>query len=166
MELGDQIGMAALVVSFGALIVGCAGIAYTRLQIREARVTERAKLVKKLYDDLFENDECAYVYSLLEQQVPIFARNRGTSDPDETARRQRSVERLLAKLEGICGLHRAGLLEESDLGNFDFNIRRISQSQGFAEYRHFLEKEWPESRSLHRGPYADLFWYLDTVPPS
>ena len=62
-------------------------------------------------------------------------------------------------------MYKGGLLAPNDIEHFDYNIRRISQYPGFAQYRDYLQNRWPELRNLERGPYASLFWYLDTVPP-
>ena len=153
------------VIAALALAISIAGLIYTHVQIQRTQIIQRAKLVKELYDEIFDDDEFAHIYSLLEQEERLFDRDRGTSRPDEQDRRQRGIERLLSKLESICAMYKSGLLVIGDLETFDYNIRRISQCEGFAEYRNFLENEWPDLRNLERGPFASLFWYLDTVPP-
>lgn len=163
MEAKDII---TLGISFGALLISFVGLLYTRSQIRRAQISQRGVLFKELYQGFFDDAEIYYVYSLTENKEDIFSEGRGTSDPQERTRRQKAIERLFAHLEVVCALYKNNLLAPEDMWHFRYNIQRLSQYRNFDQYRDFLEKKWPRSRNLERGPYSSLFWYIDQGLPN
>ncbi len=149
-------------MALAAVLISLFGLFYTRDQMQRARVTDRGRLFKELYEKFFDDEEINYVYTLAEKGENIFTQSHGSADLKERDHRQKAIERLLAHLEVICALYRSRLLEPEDMGHFHYNIQRLSQFSGFDWYRDFLEEEWPRQRNLQRGPYSSLFWYIDT----
>ena len=154
--------------SVGNLIAGLgfaaavAGLVFTARETKRNTATHRGILFKELYEPFFSDDRLRLVFDLIERKEPIFEPGFGAEDDaNEANHRKLAVERAFAHFEVICSLQRRGLLEFSDMSDFDYNIQRLINHEGFETYRNFLEIEWPKARGVLRGPYSSFFNYVE-----
>jgi len=153
--------VANLIAGFG-FAAAVAGLVFTAFQMKRNTATQRGTLFKELYEPFFSDDRLRLVFDLVEQKQPIFKPGFGAGDDaDEARRRQLAVERTFAHFEVICSLQRRGLLDLSDMSDFDYNIQRLIHHEDFETYRNFLDVEWPKKRGLLRGPYSSFFKYAE-----
>lgn len=146
-------------ITVGALILTVVGLTFTAIQVRNNTIVQRGMLFKDVYEGFLTDTELNFVFGLIEQGAPIFTEGYGTSDADESKRRQAAVERLFAHLEVMCTLYRRGLFTDEDMRDFNYIIQRVAQHPGFFDYEAFLT-EWAHRKQVQRGPYNNVFWYV------
>jgi hypothetical protein len=111
-ELIDAAVSIATVIGLPATLVG---LVFAALQIRKNTATQRGKFFRELYEPFFLNDELQYAFHLINVEKNLFRGDYGTTDPEESKKRQKAIERLFAHFEIICSLYRRGLINDKDL---------------------------------------------------